>query len=41
MFATDFTPVITIAGASGLIAGERTLRLDALLPLSLPIGCRA
>jgi hypothetical protein len=41
MFATDFTPVITIAGASELIAGERALRPDALLALALPIGCRA
>jgi hypothetical protein len=41
MFATTFTPVFTIAGASQLNAGERALRRDALLALSLPIGCRA
>jgi hypothetical protein len=41
MFATDFTPVITTAGASRLIAGERALPFTASLPLALPIGCRA
>jgi hypothetical protein len=41
MFTTDFTPDFPLAGASELTAGERALRLDGLLLLSLPIGCRA
>jgi hypothetical protein len=41
MFTTDFTPVFTLAGAYALNAGERAPRLDALLLLSLPTGCRA
>jgi hypothetical protein len=41
MFATDSIPVITTAGASELIAGERALPSSASLLLSLPIGCRA
>lgn len=41
MFTTDFTPVFILAGAAQPTAGERALRLDGLLLLALPIGCRA